>query len=389
MLYMEDNAKKLKIVYVTPALYMAGGVERVLTLKANYFAEHFDYDITIILTEGKGKPFAYPLSDKIKVINLDINFEELWTCSFVMKIFVFLKKQRVYKKKLTAELMRIRPDITDSLLRREINFITKIKDGSKKIGELHVNRANYRNFESNDTNWIKELFAKFWMRNLIVHLKQLDKFIVLTEEDKEAWTELNNVVAIHNPVSFNPVSVSSLKEKRVIAVGRYAYQKGFDLLLRAWKKVEMQCPDWELSVYGDGDRSQYEQLAEELGIDATRCHLNPPTNQIQKEYIGSSVFAVSSRFEGLSMALLEAAACGLPIVSFACPCGPRDLISDGEDGLLVEKENVDALADSLTKVMRSPEIRERMSAAILKKAELFRIDYLSIQWKQLFEGVLA
>lgn len=389
MLYMEDNAKKIKIVYVTPALYMAGGVERVLTLKANYFAEHFDYDITIILTEGKGKPFAYPLSDKIKVINLDINFEELWTCSFVMKIFVFLKKQRVYKKKLTAELMRIRPDITDSLLRREINFITKIKDGSKKIGELHVNRANYRNFESNDTNWIKELFAKFWMRNLIVHLKQLDKFIVLTEEDKEAWTELNNVVAIHNPVSFNPVSVSSLKEKRVIAVGRYAYQKGFDLLLRAWKKVEMQCPDWELSVYGDGDRSQYEQLAEELGIDATRCHLNPPTNQIQKEYIGSSVFAVSSRFEGLSMALLEAAACGLPIVSFACPCGPRDLISDGEDGLLVEKENVDALADSLTKVMRSPEIRERMSAAILKKAELFRIDYLSIQWKQLFESVLA
>lgn len=389
MLYMEDNAKKLKIVYVTPALYMAGGVERVLTLKANYFAEHFDYDITIILTEGKGKPFVYPLSDKIKVINLDINFEELWTCSFVMKIFVFLKKQRVYKKKLTAELMRIRPDITDSLLRREINFITKIKDGSKKIGELHVNRANYRNFESNDTNWIKELFAKFWMRNLIVHLKQLDKFVVLTEEDKEAWTELNNVVAIHNPVSFNPVSVSSLKEKRVIAVGRYAYQKGFDLLLRAWKKVEMQCPDWELSVYGDGDRSQYEQLAEELGIDATRCHLNPPTNQIQKEYIGSSVFAVSSRFEGLSMALLEAAACGLPIVSFACPCGPRDLISDGEDGLLVEKENVDALADSLTKVMRSPEIRERMSAAILKKAELFRIDYLSIQWKQLFESVLA
>ena len=149
------------------------------------------------------------------------------------------------------------------------------------------------------------------------------------------------------------------------------------------------CVHGRRSVYGDGDRSQYEQLAEELGIDATRCHLNPPTNQIQKEYIGSSVFAVSSRFEGLSMALLEAAACGLPIVSFACPCGPRDLISDGEDGLLVEKENVDALADSLTKVMRSPEIRERMSAAILKKAELFRIDYLSIQWKQLFEGVLA
>ena len=146
------NDKPLKIVYCTPALYMAGGVERVLTLKANFFAEHFGYDITIILTEGKDKPLFYPLSDKIKVINLDINFEELWACSFLKKIYVYLKKQRKYKKELTTELMRIRPDITISLLRREINFLTSIHDGSKKIGELHVNRANYRNFEAGDSN---------------------------------------------------------------------------------------------------------------------------------------------------------------------------------------------------------------------------------------------
>ena len=133
---MPETTQKLKIVYVTPALYMAGGVERVLTLKANYFAEHFGYDITIILTEGKGKPFFYPLSPKINVINLDIHFEELWTCSFLKKIWVYLKKQRLFKKALTAELMRIRPDITVSLLRREINFINDIKDGSRKIGEF-------------------------------------------------------------------------------------------------------------------------------------------------------------------------------------------------------------------------------------------------------------
>ena len=133
--------------------------------------------------------------------------------------------------------------------------------------------------------------------------------------------------------------------------------------------------------------SAYEQMAEELGIDGCRCHLNAPTNQIQKEYLNSSVFAVSSRFEGLSMALLEAAACGLPIVSFACPCGPRDLITDGVDGLLVEKENVDALADSLLQVMNSPEIRESMSSAILKKAELFQIDHIAMQWQQLFESL--
>ena len=104
------DSKKYKIVYCTPALYMAGGVERVLSLKANYFAEHFGYDITIILTEGKDKHFFYPLSDKINVVNFDINFEELWKCSFLKKMVLYLKKQRVYKKKLTCELMRIRPD---------------------------------------------------------------------------------------------------------------------------------------------------------------------------------------------------------------------------------------------------------------------------------------
>lgn len=222
---MPETANKLKLVYITPALYMAGGVERVLTLKANYFAEHFGYDITIILTEGKDKPLFYPLSNKIKVINLNIGFEELWTCSFAKKVLVYLKKQRQFKKALTKELMRIHPDITVSLLRREINFINDIKDGSRKIGELHVNRANYRNFETNDSNFIKNLFAKFWMYSLVSKLKHLDQFVVLTEEDKKAWAELPNICVISDPLSFCPTQRSSLSIKRVIAVGRYVYQK--------------------------------------------------------------------------------------------------------------------------------------------------------------------
>lgn len=183
---MPETAKKLKIVYVTPALYMAGGVERVLTLKANYFAEQFDYDITIILTEGKDKPLFYPLSEKIKVINLDIGFEELWFCSFLKKVFIYLRKQRQYKKALTNELMRLRPDITISLLRREINFINDIKDGSRKIGEMHINRANYRNFNTEHAGIVKKLFAKVWSGSLLGHLGKLDRLVVLTEKDREA-----------------------------------------------------------------------------------------------------------------------------------------------------------------------------------------------------------
>lgn len=381
-----ETVKNLKIVYVTPALYMAGGVERVLTLKANYFADCFGYDITIILTEGQGKTLFYPLSDKIKVINLNIGFEELWTCSFAKKIFVYLKKQRQFKKALTKELMSIRPDFTISLLRREINFINDICDGSRKIGEMHINRSNYRNFEANDSNFVKSIFAKFWMRSLVSKLRKLDSFVVLTEEDKSAWPELRNIYVISDPLSFIPTQYSSLTEKRIIAVGRYAYQKGFDLLLQAWAKIEKQFPDWDIAIFGDGNCEPYKQQLEELGVDPSRCHLNGPTADIQKEYVNSSVFAFSSRFEGFGMVLVEAMACGLPVVSFACPCGPKDIIKDGEDGLLVENGNVEAFAGSLSQLMQNPSLCQSMATAGKANVQRFYMNHIAMRWKNLFES---
>ena len=381
------NDRPLKIDYCTPALYLAGGVERVLTLKANYFAEHFGYDITIILTDGKGKPFAYPLSDKIKVINLDINFEELWTCSFIKKIFVYLKKQRIYKRRLTEEMMRIRPDITVSMLRREINFINEIKDGSKKVGELHTSRQNNRNFKDNEVNWIKALFARYWNWSLVRKLQKLDRFVTLTHEDKAGWTELDNVTAIPNPVSFTAKGQSALTDKRVLAVGRYDYVKGFDRLLQAWTVVIKQHPDWTLAIYGDGDKSTYEHLREQLHLDAGHCRLNGVTTSIQDEYLASAMYVVTSRYEGLSMAMLEAISCGLPLVAFACPCGPRDVVDDGVNGFLVENGNVSQLAEKIIYMIEHPEERARMGKKAKLKSEQYKIENLAQVWKRLFESL--
>ena len=381
------NEKQYKLVYLTPALYMAGGVERVLTLKANYFAEHFGYDITIILTEGKDKPFFYPLSPKIKVINLDINFEELWTCSFLKKIFVYLKKQRRYKRLVKAELMRIHPDFTISLLRREINFLNDIKDGSKKIGELHINRANYRNFEARDSNVVKRLFSHFWMSNLLDKLKRLDRLVVLTEKDSEAWTELHNVEVIPDPLSFVPRKVSALTEKRVVTIARYSHEKGIDLLLQAWSRVEKQYPDWRLDVYGDGDTKPYCQQMSMLGIDGSRCALNKRTNDVESVYCQSSIFVLSSRFEGFGMVLLEAMACGLPVVSFNCPWGPQSIISDGDDGLLVKNGDVDALANAISHLVSDEQMRNTMSQAAQRNVKRFDINQIADRWRLLFSDL--
>lgn len=376
--------KQFKIVYCTPALYMAGGVERVLTLKANYFADHFGYDITIILTEGKDKPLFYPLSDKIKVINLDINFEELWTCSFVKKAFVYLKKQRIFKKKLTNELMRIRPDITISLLRREINFINEIKDGSKKIGELHINRSHYRNFEGKDANLIKELFSKVWMKSLVTKLKRLDSFVVLTEKDREAWAELDNVIVIPNPLSFIPTQRSALTEKRVIAVGRYCHEKGYDNLLQAWKLIEQSCQDWHLEIFGDGNRTPYEQLINELQIDRNRCILHGRTKDIEQEYVNSSFAVCSSRFEGFGLTIIEAMACGLPVVSFDCPWGPQSIIVNNKNGLLVENGNIEKLANSMLMLIKDDGQRAKMGENAIESVNCYRIDQIAQKWLSLF-----
>ena len=284
--------------------------------------------------------------------------------------------------------MRLRPDITISLLRREINFLTSVKDGSKKIGELHVNRSNYRNFEAGEANAIKNLFAKLWMRNLVSHLKSLDRFVVLTEEDKASWIELNNVIVIPDPLAFSIDEMSSLANKRVIAVGRYVYQKGFDLLLQAWAKIGNQHSDWELVVYGMGDRDPYEQIIDGLRIDRSRCHLYGSTPDIKKEYLNSSLFVFSSRFEGFGMVLIEAMACGLPVVSFDCPCGPKDIVRHDEDGMLVPSCNADSLADAMHRLMSDDDLRKDMASKAIINVRRFQLNEIAQRWKTLFNSVV-
>ena len=379
--------RQYRIVYCTPALYFAGGMERVLTMKANYFAEHFGYDITIILTDGRDKPLFYPLSDKVKVVNLNIGFEELWICSFIKKIFLYLKKQHLYKKLLKKELMRIRPDFTVSMLRREINFINDIHDGSKKIGEIHINRANFRNFEGKDANTLKNLFSKYWMNSLLSKLRKLDSFVVLTEKDKEAWVELDNVCVIPNPLSFIPQNISKLTGKRVIAVGRYCHEKGYDLLLKAWLIVQNSIADWRLEVFGEGDRSQYEEMISSLNMDRHRCILHGRSSNIQDEFEKSSLAVCSSKFEGFGLVITEAMSCGLPVVSFDCPWGPRAIIHDGEDGLLVENGNVEKLADAIIWMIQHPEMRSKMASKAVENVQRFSIEKIAEKWKSLFDAL--
>ncbi len=379
---------KYKIVYCTPALYSAGGTERVVSIKANYFSDVLGYDVTVIVTEGKNGNSFFPLSDNVKVINLGINFEELWNISFMRKILLYLQKQRKYRSLLTMELMKIRPDITITTLRREINFINSINDGSKKIGEQHLSRTNYRKIDTRFTKYYEMLFFRWWKDRVVSNLIKLDKLVVLTNDAVAEWPELTNIRMIPDPLPMKVNSVSSLTAKRVITVGRYSYEKGYDILLRIWSVVEKECKDWQLDVFAMGDPTPYVKMMDDLSIDKKRCHLHSSVVDVEEEYLKSSILVQPSRTEGFGLVLVEAMACGLPVISFDCENGPRSIISHGEDGFLIPPFDIDLFSDSLVRLMNNNDLRKAMGLKGQLKSQRYQIDSVGKQWKLLFDELM-
>lgn len=378
-------SKQIKIAYCIPSLYYPSGMERVLTLKANYFAEHFGYEIHIILTDGKNKKPYYELHPSITLHQLNINYDEMYGRTLPKRILGYWKKQRLFKKRLNECLCNIRPDITISLLRRDINFINKVKDGSIKIGEIHFNKSDYRAFNDNHLPmFLQRIVKEHWRRQLIRQLRQLKRFIVLSHEDAAQWTELNNVSVIYNPLPFYPGVSFDNSQKQVIAVGRYVPQKGFDRLIPAWKIVSEQHPDWTLRIYGDGMREKLQQQIDSLGI-SSNCVLEHSVPNIVDKYCESSIFVLSSRFEGFGMVIIEAMACGVPPVSFTCPCGPRDIITDSKDGLLVENGDIEGLAGKICYLIENEKVRKEMGKQARINVERFKIEHVAQEWRELFE----
>ena len=378
-----------KIVYLLGSNYYPNGMSQVISQKINYLAQYTNYELYAVLIEGKDKPMYYELNNKVHITHLNINFDEIefGKITFYKKVFLYLKKQYIYKKELTKYLKNLKADIVVSAMRRDINFLNKIKDGSQKIGEIHFSKSNYREFKKNYfPKWLNNFITKQWRNQLVKEIKRLKHFIVLSNEDKAEWTELKNISVIHNPICYKFNKQSTCEPKRVIAVGRYTWQKGFDLLIDSWKLVNQKYSEWELHIYGSGNNHIYQKWADEKGLGTTiTCH--PPTRNIMSEYQKSSIFVLSSRYEGFALVIGEAMSCGIPVVSFACPCGPKDIITDGKNGYLVEPNNIEALAERICYLIENEEVRKEMGKAARKRAEDFTEEKIMKQWVDLFENI--
>lgn len=363
-----------------------GGVDRVLINKANYLADTLGYDIYIITDSQCGKPTVFPLSPNVHHIDLEINFNEQYKYG-IIKRFVFYKKQmKEYRKKLEQQIKTIRPNFVISTCGRDLDFLTEIKDGSKKIGESHIARQYCRNFHLMEAKGgIYKLVANYWRKKQERAIAKLDAFVVLTKHDAESWEPVKKAEIIPNPLSFTPKEQSKCTEKRIISVGRLTEQKGYERLIEAWSKIANKYPDWVVDVYGEGEQKEWlKKLIIDYNIGDSFT-IYPPTSNIQDKYLESSIYVMSSRFEGLPIVLLEAISCGLPCISFDCPHGPSEIIENGKTGILVENGNVEKLTEAIEELIIHEEKRIKMGKQAHISSQRYSHENIMKLWINLFD----
>lgn len=372
----------MKILYCIAGTYNSGGMERVLANKANYLVRH-GYEVVITTTDQRGKEPFFELDERIRCIDLGINYEENNGKSLFNKLLKYPFKQIRHRRRLARLLMQERPDITISMYCNEASLLPHIKDGSKKILEIHFSKFKRMQYGR------KGLWrAVDWWRSRMDErlVARYDKFVVLTKEDKGYWGDLPNIVVIPNAIQTFPHIKADLSTNKVVAIGRYTQQKGFDMLLDAWALVVEEYPYWTLDIVGHGeDQGLLESQIKHLKLISS-VQLVPTTNCIDKIYRHASCYVMSSRYEGLPMVLLEAQSYGLPIVSFTCKCGPKDIITDGIDGLLVDEGDIRGLASALCRVIQDSSLRKKMGEKAIIASQQYRESIIMPQWEKLFES---
>ena len=371
----------MRIIYCLAGTFNSGGMERIVINKANWLAKN-GYEVTIVTTEQNGRSDFFHLDSRVKRVDLDILYSETNSYSFLKKASARRRLMKEHKKRLEHLLNEIRPDIVVSTFGNEVGFLHSIKDGSRKVAEIHFSRW-YRMQLNRKGIWRQ--IDRYLTRKDYEVVRYYDKFVCLTFEDRENWSGLTNVEVIPNFIEQTNLSPALLDTKSMIAVGRMSYQKGYDRMIEAWRHVADKFPDWKLNIFGGGElRGELETQIKRANLSDV-VELHEPSSAIMSEYSKNSALVLSSHYEGLPMVLLEAMSVGLPLISFDCQCGPKDIIEPEKNGLLVRDGDVRGLANAIIKIIEDSNFRKRLGGNSLEKSRLYAKDEVMARWIRLFE----
>ena len=381
------------IRYLIANAYGAGGTIRTTLGMANHLAAEHDVEVVSVFRHRDEPAFAFDPAVRVRVLTdlSDAAGRSPWTAaSRPVRAWAQARPSRLidandrrhqrFSLLTDATLLRFLRSVRDGVLvstRPGLNLAVArfVRPSVVRVGQEHMHLRRHLKHRPE----LHEAIA--------AHYGRLDAVVTLTRADAKRYRTLlgsaTRTVAIPNAVP-PPGVQAGLDSNVVVAAGRLTGQKGFDRLIRAFRRVADKRPDWQLRIFGQGEGQQALQaLIDDLDLGGN-VRLMGFTNRLPQEMADASIYALSSRFEGFPMVLLEAMACGLPPVSFDCPTGPRDLIDDGVDGLLIRNGDVDAFAAGLLRLIDDDATRRAMGAAALDKSRQFTPTAIGQRWIDLF-----
>lgn len=353
---------KQKVIIFTLDITIPGGIERVISNMAIYYQNSEKFDVEIVSLFKKNKDLCYFIPANTKIFFLSDQAYDL--TSFWKKVKSHICILRV--------LSKYRPSCNSILLSTMTNITIYLVLLNFKYKKLIAAEHGYYYAFGRLTRMLRRFLYRF-----------VDTVVTLTNSEKKTYDKFcKNVVAIPNALSFYPSTKADMDNKRVISVGRLVYEKGFENLLPIYITLANKYPDWEFTIWGSG---YLENKIKKLLADApVNVKLYPHSNDIQYELLKSSIYVCSSTTEAFPMVLLEAQACGLPIVSFDCPPGPREIINDQLDGILVTPNKFNLLAAEIELMINSTERRTFYSVNARKNAIRFLPEHVYTRWDLLF-----
>jgi glycosyltransferase involved in cell wall biosynthesis len=367
----------MKILFSTDQIYLHGGIEKTMAVKANYFADVLGHEVFILTTEQKGNAPCYQLSAKIKIVDIEVGYERTKSYFHPANLSKIPRHFGASKK----AIREIGPDVIISCnYAFDFYWLPFIFGKTPKLKEYHGSRVFEHRLRK------KQGFPKNLKFKINDFIESKFTRLILLNPDEKPFYGSHNLEVIPNPIDI-PNTKAALVANRAIAAGRIAPIKGFDTLIDAWKKIASQVPDWTLDIYGQGESDYIGKLQTQIdSLQLTdRIFIRPAVLDLRREMLTSSLYLMTSHTECYPMVLLEAAAIGLPVVSFDCPTGPRHIVVDGVSGLLAGDQNIDGFCEKILSLAKDHVQLRQLGDGAKSTAMRFSTEVVMQQWTALFE----
>ena len=371
----------MRIVYITDAFAVWGGMERVLTDKMNYLTEQYGYDVCLVTINQGNHRIPYELHPNVLYTDLNIRMHQQYFYHGINRLIKRKELQRLLKQRINDVIEELLPDIIICVKFDFIDVLLDVKGDVPLIIESHtICKSEY----IDGSGFLRRLHVRLWKRKI----RKANAVVVLTDGDANDWKKINQQICIiPNIVHINESGYfSSLQNKSVIYVGRFSHQKDIDSLLRIWEIVHKRHSDWYLDIYGEGElKGCYLPVVEKMNAN---IRIFDPTAEIMDKYCEHSVLLLTSLYEPFGLVLPEAMSCGLPVVSFDCPYGPADIITDGADGFLIKDRSIERFSEKVCQLIENETLRIKMGQAAILSSKRYSSDKIMPQWKALFDKLV-